>query len=262
MRYNEFRDQLQNALQDVGLFGRRIGDPTESIDLSSTLRRWKVYVLGLSSPDAEPFHVSAKLAFGWAPFDAARSYTCEEDLLTELLGRRKQTSKTVQRFIRVDLKLHAALPYGSTAPIPEAQTFAAWTLSIRQKLQNILTQHKERQGRLIAILGGLGEVEIETRCDTKGSLSLAGISVAGFRMVRVPRVWDDPDRREREKDAGAELYQLAERFKQSLTDWTACVAELARWICYAPPPPEAKPVEPWYDDLPEDDDSGGPDTIH
>lgn len=277
MRYDEFRDQLQNALQDVGLFRqrapelereewiRRLSGPIETIELSSTLRRWKMHVSGPSSPNAEPFHVSAKLDFAWDPFDAARSYLCEEDLLTELLGKRKLPSNTAQRFARVELELHATLPYGSTAPIPGAQTFAAWILSVRQKLEKILKEHNSRQRRLIAVLGelgGLGEVEIRTRCDARGSLSLNEVSVEGFRMVRVPRAWEDPDRQAREKGADAELHQLAQRFRKLLDEWTASVAELARCIRYTPPPPLAMPVKPRFDDLVEDDENGGPGRIH
>ncbi len=35
MRYDEFRDRLQIALQNVGLLGQRIGDPIETVDLHS-----------------------------------------------------------------------------------------------------------------------------------------------------------------------------------------------------------------------------------
>ena len=43
MRYDEFRDQLQNALHNVGLFGQRIGNPVETVDLYTMRRHWKVY---------------------------------------------------------------------------------------------------------------------------------------------------------------------------------------------------------------------------
>ncbi|MBM3791565.1 MAG: hypothetical protein FJW35_14625 [Acidobacteria bacterium] len=259
MRYHEFRDQLQDALQRSGLFVPHDYNPTETIDLSGAGRRWKLYVIRSSPPSAEPFHVSAKIAFHWSPFDAARAYTCEEDLLTELFGRRKQPMKTVQRFTRVDLELRAGLPYGSTTPIPGPQILAAWTDSVSRKLDKLFTEHRERQGRLVAVLGGLEEVHIEARCDKEGVPSLAGVSVAGFRFVRVPRVWDDPDRREAEKGAAQELARLAQRFKDALDEWTVSVVELARWIRYAPPPPGAKQIEPWFEDLEEE---GGPESIH
>ncbi len=40
------------------------------------------------------------------------------------------------------------------------------------------------------------------------------------------------------------------------------VSELATWIRYSPPPPGAKLTEPWFEDQSEDDDDGGPETIH
>ena len=48
-----------------------------------------------------------------------------------------------------------------------------------------------------------------------------------------------------------------------LDEWTASIAELATWIRYSPPPPDAKPVEPWFD-LGDDDDEGdgGPEITH
>jgi hypothetical protein len=60
-------------------------------------------------------------------------------------------------------------------------------------------------------------------------------------MVRVPRIWDDPDRREAEKDAGKELDRLARRFEGALVEWTTSVAELATWLSYLPPPPVTAP---------------------
>ena len=258
MRYHEFRDQFQDALREVGLPVQRF-NPIETIDLASTGRRWKVYVLGSAPPRVEPFHVSAKIAFNWSPFDAARVYTCEEDLLTELLGRKQHRSNTAQRFTRVDLGLHASLPYGSTTPLPDPQVFGSWTGSVGDKLDKLLTEFRERQGRLTAVLGGREEVDIEARCNAGGVLSLMGVSVAGFRLVRVPRLWDDPDRRKAEKGAAVELARLAERFKNAMDEWTRSITELASWIRYAPPPPEAKRVEPWFEDQEED---RGPGTIH
>jgi hypothetical protein len=261
MRYQEFRDQLQIVLHNEGLFGQRIGNPTETIDLESMVRRWKVYIVGSSTANTEPFYVTAKIAFNWGPFNTARSYTCEEDLLTELLGRAKSSLKTEPRFTRVDLELHARLPQGSTSAIPEAQTLGSWADSIRQKLDKVFRESKWRHGRLVAVLGALDEVSIESRCDSAGRLSIAGISIAGFRMVRAPRVWDDPDRRDAEKGGAAELSRLAQKFRYSLEEWLAGIAELARWIRYTPPPADAKEIEPPFEEQ-EDEDEGGPETIH
>jgi hypothetical protein len=261
MRYDEFRDQLQIALHNAGLLGQRLGNPTETIDLESMGRRWKVYVIGTSN-DTEPFHITAKIAFNWNPFNTARSYTCEEDLLTELLGRARSSAKTEPRFVRVDLELYAQLPYGSTTTIPEAQTFGAWADSIRQKLYKEFTESKWRQERLVGVLGAVEEINVDSRCDSVGRLSITGVSISGFRIVRVPRMWDDPDRRDAEKDPSTELSKLAQKFKYSLDEWRISIAELAKWIRYTPPSADAVQGKQPFEELPDEDGEGGPETVH
>ncbi|MEW6368769.1 MAG: hypothetical protein AB1714_29425 [Acidobacteriota bacterium] len=259
MRYDEFRSEIQDALREVGLLAGGMDTPIETIDVVRMEQRWKLYH-PLPSHGAEPFHICAEVAFNWSPIDAARSYTCEEDLLMELLGRKRSTTRTAQRFIRVDLDLSANLPYGSKTTIPEPQVLGPWADSIGRRLDEMLTETKERQGRLIAVLGGREEVQVEARCDVDGRLYLKAVSVGGFRFLRLPRVWDDPDRRTTEKDSGEDLARLALRFKNAADEWTQSVAEFARWIRYAPPPADARRVEPFFDDGEEED--GGPETIH
>jgi hypothetical protein len=77
----------------------------------------------------------------------------------------------------------------------------------------------------------------------------------------MPRVWDDTERHNTERTSQAELSRLARTFKATFDEWTKSVSELATWIRYSPPPPGARPIEPWFDDQSEDDD-GGPETIH
>jgi hypothetical protein len=262
MRYEEFRDQLQIALQNVGLLGQRIGNPIETVELDSMGRRWKVYIVGNAATSTEPFHVTAKIAFNWNPFDSARSYTCEEDLLTDLLGRSKSSSKTEPRFILADLELYARLPHGSTTAIPAAKAFGPWADSIKQKLDKVFNESKWRQGRLIAVLGSLEEIHIESKCDSSGHLSIQGISVAGFRMVRVPRIWDTPDRRAAEKGPAAELSRFAQMLRYSLDEWMTSVAELARWIRYTPPPDGAKQISASFEEHEDEEKKGGSETIH
>ena len=82
-------------------------------------------------------------------------------------------------------------------------------------------------------------------------------------MIRVPRVWDSLERRQAERDPRGELGRLARIFKTALDEWTKSVSALATWIRYSPPPPGAKPVEPWFGDRDDDDDDdGGSGTTH
>jgi hypothetical protein len=151
------------------------------------------------------------------------------------------------------------LPYGSTTPIPDLQVLAGWTSAIHQKLGAMISEVTERAGKIVAITGGVNDVEIQTQCRAEGALSLSGLSISGFRLVRIPRVWDDPQRREREKDISEELTGLAHRFRDAHDEWTKSVADLATWIRYSPPPGDARAIEPRFED---ESEGGGPESIH
>jgi hypothetical protein len=248
VRYAELCDRLEDALHDAGLFVRGAGRRVETIDLANTVRSWKVSVSRAAPPSAGPFHVSAVIGFEWSPVDAARAYTCEEDLLTELVGRRKRPLRTERRWTRIDLSLHATLPYGSTKLMPEPHVFGAWAAAVVEKADAAFTDVEETKGRVVAILGGHGDLEVHTHCKPDGVVSLTAMAISGFRMVRVPRVWDSPERRDAERDPREELGRLARKFETALDVWTTSVSELATWIRYSPPPPGVKPVEPWVDD--------------
>jgi hypothetical protein len=262
VRYAQFRDRLESALQEAGLFFHDADRRVETIDLVDTVRSWKVYVCRVAPQSAEPFHVSAEIGFEWSPVDAARAYTCEEDLLTELVGRRRRPIRTERRWTRIDLSLHAGLPYGSMTSMPESHVLGAWTASVVEKADAAFNEIEQKKGRIVAVLGGHRDLEVQTHRKPDGVVSLTAVAISGFRTVRVPRVWDNPDRRAAERDPRDELGRLARRFKTALDEWTKSVSELATWIRYSPPPPGAKPVEPWFDDQSEDDDDGGPETTH
>ncbi len=261
MRYDEFRNRLESALSDARLLFHNGNHPVETVELANMNRRWKIYLYPPAVQSTEPFSTSAKVAFDWNPLNSARADTCEEDLLRELLGRRQRPIRTERRWTRVDLSLYAGLVYGSTAPVPDAEVFGSWIALVRKKFDDLFTEVKQRRQEVVAVTGGCGEIEVETRCSAQGALTLKGVSISGFRIIRIPRVWDDPDRREAEKDLGADLVRLAKLFRSASDEWASRIAELARWIRYTPPPPGSKPVEPWIEDEEEEED-GSSGTIH
>jgi len=103
------------------------------------------------------------------------------------------------------------------------------------------------------------EVAVQTRYKPEGVLSLLGFSISSFRLVRIPRVWDNSQRCEAEKDISGDLAGLAHRFKDAYDEWRASIADFATWIRYSPPPTNSRPVEPWFE---VDDEDGGPESIH
>lgn len=253
MRYDEFRDRWLAALRRARLLSHH-DRPEETIDLTTTARRWRVHLL---PRPAEPFHVGATISFRWDPFDAARSYTCEEDLLTELFGRRA-TRPTQPRLLRVDINLRATLPYGSTTPMPAPDVWASWVASVEERLDDALTGRRHRKRREPA---WRGDLEIDGRTTPVGAFSFHGMSVPAYEMIVVPRIWDDPKRRERETSAGKEIDGLAERFRGALNAWMASVGELVTWLRHAPAPPRTSSRHRHGEALPDDGDAG-PETTH
>lgn len=96
MRCDEFRDRWQAALRTARLLSHN-DRPEDVIDLTRMERRWRVRLMPRS---AEPLNLGATISFRWDPFDSARSYTCEEDLLTELFGRSRARRSTQRRLLR------------------------------------------------------------------------------------------------------------------------------------------------------------------
>ena len=86
MRYEEFRDRLQDALRDVGLVFQHIGQPSETIDLSSGARHCELYIRPMS-PDAEPFHIATRMVFNWSAANAARARSEERRVGKECRSR-------------------------------------------------------------------------------------------------------------------------------------------------------------------------------
>lgn len=226
MRYDEFRDRWQKALRSAGLLSSLDG-AEEAIDLRTTARRWEARQLPRS---VEPFSVGALISFVWDPFESARSYTCEEDLLTNLVGRGARRT-TQRRLLRVDITLGANLPYGSTAPMPASDVWIPWVASVEESLDAALTPRR-RRGSTNHLYRG--DLEIAGRSTLDEEFCFDRISVSAFDMIVVPRMWDDPDRREKERSADSRIDALAERFRAAADAWTARIGELVAWLRYTP----------------------------
>jgi hypothetical protein len=250
MRYDEFRDRLQAALRVAGLLSH-MDRPEETLDVNTTARHWRAHLLPRS---IEPFSAGATISFDWDPFESARSYTCEEDLHTELFGR-GSTRSTQRRLVRVDIAFHASLPYGSTTPMPAPDVWAPWVESVEAKIDSALAGARrgsrgEKPWR--------GDLELEGRTSPTGAFCFHAMTVSAFEMIAVPRIWDDPRRREREPSAGPRIDGLAERFRAALDEWLTGVGELVRWLQHAPAPAAPRRLRKPSGS----DEDAGPETTH
>jgi hypothetical protein len=161
---------------------------------------------------------------------------------------------TQRRLLRMDITFRATLPHGSTTPLPAPDVWTPWLASMEEKLDTAL---EERRRRKDAALAGRGDLELNGRSTPAGAFSLDGMAVPAYEMVVVPRIWDDPRRREREASAGKQIDGLAGRFRGALDAWTAGVGELVRWLRYAPGRSRRRRGEPF-----PDDGGAGPETMH
>lgn len=251
MRYDEFRDRWLAALRSARVLAYQ-DLPEETINVTTMARRWKVHAIGRS---AEPFHPGATIGFDWDPFESARSYTCEEDLLTHLHGRRSARS-TQPRFIRVEFVFRAALTWGSTIPLPGAEVWNPWAEALQERLDDALAATRRRKAPATA---WRGELELEGRTAPDGSFALHGISSSSGELIVIPRIWDDTRRQEREGSAGRRIDELVARIRRGLDAWLESVDELARWVRYAP---AAAPASPSRRDRSARRGQSGPETMH
>jgi hypothetical protein len=83
-----------------------------------------------------------------------------------------------------------------------------WTASVVEKADAAFSHVEEKSGRVVAVLGGHGDLEVQTHCSPDGLVSLSAVAISGFRMVRVPRAWDSPERRATETDPRSDLYAI------------------------------------------------------
>lgn len=101
--------------------------------------------------------------------------------------------------------------------------FGAWTAAVVEQADAAFTDVEERNGCIVAVHGGHGDLELRARCNPDGVLSLNAVAIAGFRLVRVPRVWDSPERRAAEADSQGEFRRLARTIKAALDEWTKSI---------------------------------------
>ncbi len=99
-----------------------------------------------------------------------------------------------------------------------------------RRVETIELADTVRRGRIVAVLGGNRDLEVQALCRSDGFFPLRGVAISGFRTVRVPHVWDA------NRDPHGDLRRLVRTFKATLDEWTKSVSELATWIRYSPPP--------------------------
>lgn len=137
MNYQQFRTAWYEALTEAGICSF-LSPPTETVDLGGMDRTYQVYVHLGPSHEVAPFHVTARLSWTWDALLAARMATTEEDALMLFLGDERRHQDTERPWLRVDVTLHATLPWGSPLPLPEAGRWRQWVAAVTERLEPLL----------------------------------------------------------------------------------------------------------------------------
>ena len=229
MTYDEFRGAWLLALRESGLHIFGVDALQESLALRA-MDRIGESIVG-PYPRSDPFTVCAKFRWRWDALNTARTATCEEDLLTELVGRDEAARMRTQRpWLRVDISLHASLPMGSPMPLPSKAKWAVWAndvihmLASRTPIVPAETSREDRRGRL-AILAYQGEPKAKVHCEGDGELKLVALEVAAWQAIELVRKWSDSSRRP-DKGVGSQLDQMFARVKAALGAWTELTLHL------------------------------------
>jgi hypothetical protein len=129
----------------------------------------------LGGQDAPPFHVTATLSWRWTNLNTVRGMLCDEDVLTEMLGR-EQSADLVSEYpiVRVDIELAASALYDNPLPMPSQQRWQRWsreTLERLQSIERLLPEETAREnaaGRL-EVLAWQGKPKITAVCSATAS---------------------------------------------------------------------------------------------
>jgi hypothetical protein len=223
VNYDEFKSVFMSALRESGL--PMIGlTPEEVLGLRSADRTLTLGVEPIDREIGRPFHIAATISFHWDALQTARTATCEENLIVELLGREgAQDIETERPWLRVDIKLRAGLEWGKGIPMPAPATWAKWSREALGRLETIEPLVSEdvlretADGRH-AILAWQGNPEVKATCNPLGELRLESITVSAFQGIDLPRNWDDSER-EPDDDPYDQLKAMFERVRAALYAW-------------------------------------------
>lgn len=194
--------------------------PEDLLDLRTMARKHSLRV-GLGRKQmAEPFFVTMLLGWRWTPLDSARTFTNEEDLLSELLGREQARGVvTEQPWVRVDVDLHATLPWGQPLRLRGTEIMRRWIAEVPGALPMLRTKVERSARGVEAVHACLGEPEAHVRCGPSGDLLLLSVELKSWRAVRLSRASELEDV-QLEGETMPELEQLAADARAALEAWT------------------------------------------
>ncbi len=216
MNYEAFRAAWESAHKESGLPTTGI-PPIETLNTHNLDREYKVHLEPLGGGlDAEPFQVSATLAWRWTALTTSRSTTGDDDVLGRMLPQHaelaEETSKPVMP-VFIDLK--ASTPFSERVVMPTKADWARWVRETKGRLQGseplVLEGSTEVQG-------WMGDLKAKFACYEDGDMLLEAVELSALQVIKLPRFFDEfagqPDEGPEEQLRG-----LFHRVRASLSAW-------------------------------------------
>lgn len=219
MNYSTFRIIWDEALL-AARFALHSAFPQETISTVNADRSYQAY---LHTGDVFGFYTSIDFRWIWDSLLSARFATTEEDMLTEILGR--DDSKNIQTQpprLRVDYTLHATIAMNQYLPMPTHSLWQRWAGLVTSSVSPMLV-YDDLDSEFPLSLSM--EPEIKSICSDSGQFYLAGVHLSAFRLVILPRKWDDSDR-PREDEPDEQLQTLFKRLDKAVDLWHESLKEL------------------------------------
>lgn len=194
MNYQEFRNLWHDALQAAQLQISQSVGPTEQINLRDMSRSYELVLYGGLHQKCEPFHLVITIKWDWDATLSARYATTEEDMLMQIFddfGIHNDDTALPQ--LRMDVSLSANLPHGTVYPLPPLTQWQSWVRQASDDLQSILPTGYEEDG---AICAYSDPIEANIKILEDGNLSLERVTFKAWQAIKLPRQWDDPEKRD------------------------------------------------------------------
>jgi len=218
MDYASFRQFWDDALRSAGLVSFPF-DAQETLDPEAQSRFYRIVIPdNIARVDENGFFVTTTFKWVWEALHAARFRTTEEDMLTELFGRKRRPKRTERPWLRVDVQLNASIPMDRHLPLPETSVWPSWAASVRDSVAPLLPTRFEDAPHPPPIVSWCGEPEIKLSSSPAGQLYLHSVNLPAFQLIRLPRHWDDPDRRP-DPSPDRELLDFFRRVKHARAAW-------------------------------------------
>jgi len=224
MNYQEFRDLLHDALRTAHLQIPYPIGPTERINLRDMSRSYELVVYGGLQPKCEPFHLTAGITWDWDATLSARYATTEEDMLMLIFGDFGiHDEDTVPPRLRMDVCVSAGVPYGTVYPMPVFVQWQRWVRQVSDELQLILpTGYDEDDG----ICAYSDPIQASVKLLEDGRLNLESMTFKAWQAIKLPRQWDDPEKRD--PSPVDELQDFASRIASAMSAMENGLAHLVK----------------------------------